>query len=151
LPRPDFIGARNDSTVFELTFRPLINRIKCFFAVRHHLKKLICFIAGIVAAPAAIDNAFFLPALSYGADIEVADGFYGRRQAAVAVDILRLKRVMVFGRPFCGDFFPHFVVVFLRGDICPAVRANQSTVSYHFSHFPFSFFYFLLVFLRFDF
>jgi hypothetical protein len=47
--------------------------VQRLFTIGHHLKKRIGFVTGVGIAPAAVFNALFLPALSDGADIEMAD------------------------------------------------------------------------------
>jgi hypothetical protein len=91
--------------------------------------------ANVISAIRAVNNAFFLPAFPDGADATLADMFAIGGDAAHAVDIPGFKWVIVFLRPFLSDFFAHFIVVFLRGDVSATVRANQSAICYLFFHF----------------
>jgi hypothetical protein len=110
-------------TLTKLT-HPLFDGVERLFTRGHHLEKFIGFSARIVNTISAVKHVFFLATFTYRALEAVAWSSARYGKAALAVNVFRFKVVFVFLRPFFGDFFPHFVIVFLRGDVSVAVRAD---------------------------
>jgi hypothetical protein len=116
---------------------PLFYSVEGLFTGGYHLKKLVCFVTGIIAAIRAVDDAFFLSALAYLAHAAIADVF-ASRGAAVTVNVLRFEVDFILFSPFLGDFFPLFIIVSLRGNVRQAIRADQSAIGYLFFHYSLS-------------
>jgi hypothetical protein len=117
----------------------LFDGVEGAFTLGRHFEKGICFIAGIVAAPAAVGNAFALRAVPYLAHAAIAYVLtFGN--ATDAVNVLGLHLVVKFFSPLRSDFLFLFNVIGLRGDVGLAIRADQSAAGYLFFHFLSPFF-----------
>jgi hypothetical protein len=110
------------------------NTIQNVFALGHIFEKHPQSFTKIIITIGTIDNAFFPAAFPDGAsgtEIRYSPLY---RKAAVTDNAVRGKIHAYHFSPLFGDFFTHFIVVFLRGDIGTAVRANQSAISNHLFH-----------------
>jgi hypothetical protein len=122
----------------------LLDGVKGLFTGGRHFEKSLRLIAGIFAAPSAVDNAFTLRAIPYLAHAAIT---YVRAVSNTtdAINVLGLKFVFVFFCPLLGHFLFLFHVIGLCGDVSAAIRADQSAVSYLFFHFCSPFLFFLLM------
>jgi hypothetical protein len=111
----------------------LLDGIKGLFTGRRHFEKSLRLIAGIFAAPSAVDNAFTLRAIPYLAHAAVTY-VPAVSNTTDAINVLGLKFVFVFFSPLLGHFLFLFNVIGLCGDVSATIRANQSAVGNHFFH-----------------
>jgi hypothetical protein len=113
------------------------------FALGRHLEKLLRLIAGIVSAPAAVDNTFAMRAAPYLAHTAVSY-VLAVSGAADAVNVPGVHLMAELFSPFFRDFFPLPVIVVPGGDEGLTISADQSAAGNHFFHCcpPFFFLFF---------